>query len=122
MGRTRFGKAGATGKIDLSRAVGTSSDVPVSTVSPVQSMHPRAPRTETWAVMSAKFQTGEVREGVVINLSKTGARIRFHTRASVPSKMIIKCPRYRLHRPARLVWQAGFDIGIQFFDPRVVRS
>ncbi|MEL6829775.1 MAG: PilZ domain-containing protein [Pseudomonadota bacterium] len=122
MGRTRFGKAGAKGKIDLSRAVGTPDDAPQSTLSPVQSKHPRAPRSETWAVLSAKFQTGEVREGVIVNLSKTGARIRFHTRAAVPAKMIIKCPRYRLHRPARLVWQSGFDIGVQFFDPSVVRS
>ena len=122
MGRISFGKAGAKGKVDLSRAVGGAKATQPTSLSPVQSKHPRAPREETWAVMSAKFQTGEVREGVVVNLSKTGARIRFHTRAAVPAKMIIKCPRYRIHRPAKLVWQSGFDIGVQFFDPSVVRS
>ena len=122
MGRISFGKAGAKGKIDLTRAVGDPTEAQPSAVSPVQSKHPRAPRAETWAVVTAKFQTGEIREGVVVNLSKTGARIRFHTRSAVPGKMIIKCPRYRIHRPARLVWQAGFDIGVQFFDPSTVRS
>ncbi|MFN3213921.1 MAG: PilZ domain-containing protein [Henriciella sp.] len=105
-------------KINIERAVSGSAR-PVPVVRPSVNNR-RGPRKGVWCVCAIETRGGEVREGVIVDISKTGARIRFRSRGTLPKVVRIKASRIGLARFARVVWQSEFDAGIEFVpDNRV---
>ena len=74
----------------------------------------RGPRKDLWCVCSVETKGGEIREGVIVDISKTGARIRFRSRGTLPRVVRVKASRLGLKRFARIVWQSAFDAGLEF--------
>lgn len=56
----------------------------------------------------------EVREAVLLDVSDRGVRVRSRSRAAFSEHVLIKVGRIGLHRTGRVVWQTGFDAGIEF--------
>ena len=75
---------------------------------------PRTPRKAIWCVCSVASHGDVVREAIIMDVSKTGARLRFHVRGRLPERVWIKASRIGLNRPARVVWQDLHDAGVQF--------
>lgn len=114
-------------KVNLDRAVGgtvteeekPSRAAPRGARDPAPIVRPetnqrRGPRKDLWCVCSVETKGGEVREGVIVDISKTGARVRFRNRGTLPQVVRIKGPRIGLKRFARVVWQSTFDAGLEF--------
>ena len=105
-------------KIDLERAKSSSSSAPIPVVRPQPANKRRGPRKGIWCVCSIYYEGGEVREGIILDVSKTGARVRFRSRGSLPTIVKIKASRIGLNRFARVVWQSTFDAGLEFIVDR----
>lgn len=104
-------------KVDLKRAANSSAALPIPILRPRVDGR-RAIRKGVWCVCSISFEGGEVREGIILDLSKTGARIRFRSRGTMPPLVRIKATRIGLNRYARVVWQSAFDAGLDFVPNR----
>jgi len=100
-------------KVDLDRAANSSAPVPIPILRPTVDNR-RAPRKGLWCVCSVYSESGAVREGVLLDVSKTGARVRFRNRGSLPKLVKLKASRMGLNRFARVVWQSTFDAGLEF--------
>ena len=59
-----------------------------------------------------------MREGIILDVSKTGVRLRFRSRGTLPTIVKIKASRIGLNRFARVVWQSTFDAGLEFNPDR----
>ncbi len=80
----------------------------------------RVSRKDLWCVCVVETKGGELREGVIIDVSKTGARVRFRSRGKLPRIVRIKASRIGLKRFARVVWQSAFDAGLEFVPDRKI--
>ncbi|MEP1143022.1 MAG: PilZ domain-containing protein [Henriciella sp.] len=100
-------------KIDLERAERTSAPLPIEILRPATDKR-RGPRKGIWCVCSVFTEAGAVREGIILDVSKTGARIRFRNRGTLPNVIKIKASRIGLNRFAKVVWQSTYDAGIEF--------
>lgn len=100
-------------KVDLERAESSSSKLPIPILRPRQENR-RAARKGVWCVCSVYSEGGAVREGIILDVSKSGARIRFRDRGTLPSIVKIKASRIGLNRFARVAWQTTFDAGLEF--------
>ena len=105
-------------KINLDRAK-TSSSAPLPIVRPMID-HRGAPRKGVWCVCQVMTREGAIREGIILDVSKTGARIRFRDRGELPDIVKIKASRIGLHRFARVVWQRSPDAGLEFISGQTV--
>lgn len=103
--------------VDLSRVQTSSVKVPIDRVMdrPARTKRQFA-RTDAWAVCQVILESGAVKEGVLLDFSEGGARVRFRSRSTLPSRMQIKALRHGLNRKAELVWQDVFDVGLRFVD------
>lgn len=102
-------------KIDLARINRTATLKPVSKLLLASSSKmKRAERKPAWCVCTVSARNVALREGVILNVSKTGARVRFSQRGALPETVILKAGRLGLHRRARVVWQDVFDVGLEF--------
>ena len=100
-------------KVDMARAASSSSALPIPILRPRKDNR-RAIRKGVWCVCAVSFEGGELREGIILDISKTGARIRFRSRGTMPPMVRIKATRIGLNRFARVVWQTAFDAGLEF--------
>jgi len=107
-------------KVNIDRAVSKAA-LPVEVMQPLAN-HRRGARKTLWCVCSVETRGGEVREGVIVDVSKTGARIRFRSRGTLPGVVRIKASRIGLSRFARVVWQSDFDAGLEFVADNRVAS
>lgn len=57
---------------------------------------------------------GDVKQGVLLDLNDYGVRVRFRTRASCSERVFVTVARLGLRRLGRVIWQQGFDVGIEF--------
>lgn len=73
-------------------------------------------RVGAYKVASVTFPTGYVRRGVVVDLSATGARMRFSQRGALPDRVRVKIAGIAGDRLAEVVWQEDSDAGIRFVD------
>ena len=69
---------------------------------------------DIWCVCRITLDSGHVREGVLIGLNATHARVRFREKSLLSEKVRIKTQRLRLDIPAKLVWQNDFDAEFAF--------
>lgn len=58
--------------------------------------------------------SGGTRIGVLLDVSASGARVRFRTRGALPNCVGVVAPRLSLKRTATVVWQDTFTAGLQF--------
>lgn len=103
-------------KVDLDRARGSTAKVPIPVLRP-QSEKRRGERKGVWCVCSLYSQDGATWEGIILDVSKSGARIRRRARGTLPRIVKIKASRVGLNRFARVVWQTAFDAGLEFVTP-----
>lgn len=108
-------------KLDLERAANSSSPLPIRVLRPRRENR-RAQRKGVWCVCSVFSQAGAVREGIILDVSETGARIRFRNRGTLPPIVKLKASRIGLNRFSRVVWQTGFDAGLEFISTGSKRS
>lgn len=101
--------------VDLSRISQAASPVASSHLYVASTNdHRKAPRKGAWCVCSVKAINSESREGVILDVSATGARVRFDRRGTLPQQVTIKAGRIGLRRNARVVWQDLYDAGLEF--------
>ena len=105
-------------KIDLELAKSSSSSAPIPVLRPTPTNKRRGPRKGIWCVCSVYFEGGVVREGIILDDSKTGARLRFRSRGTMPTIVKVKASRIGLNRYARVVWQSTYDAGVEFIPDR----
>ncbi|NQY97188.1 MAG: PilZ domain-containing protein [Henriciella sp.] len=103
-------------KVDLDRAQGSSAPVPIPILRP-RAEQRKGERKGVWCVCSIYSEDGATWEAIILDVSKSGARIRRRTRGTLPRIVKIKASRIGLHRFARVVWQTTFDAGLEFIAP-----
>lgn len=73
-----------------------------------------AARKDIWCECVILSDDGPLQAGVIIDISKTGARVRFRGRPRFPDTIRIRAIRLGLNRTANIVWQRDFDVGLAF--------
>lgn len=106
-------------KVKLDRVAGEPAREPDVAPVPLKILRPmtnkrRGDRKDLWCICSVETKGGEVREGVIVDISNSGARIRFRSRGMLPRVVRIKASRIGLKRFARVIWQSAFDAGLEF--------
>ena len=72
---------------------------------------------------SNRTQQQMAREAIILDVSETGARIRFRSKSRLPKTLFLKASRLGLRRYARVIWQDEFDAGIVFVSrPPVISA
>lgn len=104
-------------RADLNRAASSTTPVAIPVLRP-RSEQRKAARKGVWCVCTIYYTGGEQREGIILDVSKTGARIRFRSRGTLPPVVKIKASRIGLNRFARVAWQTTFDAGLEFIANR----
>lgn len=64
------------------------------------------------------FESGQKMRVAIKNLSDSGARIEFFSRADLPDHVWLSEPILKLRRRARVVWQRDHTAGLFFMDER----
>ena len=54
------------------------------------------------------------KKGVAVDMSETGARLRFHSTEGLTEIVQVKIPLAKVDRSARVVWKDGTDVGVQY--------
>ena len=103
-------------KIDLNRAQSSTAPAPIPILRP-QSEKRKGERKGVWCVCTLISEDGATWDAVILDVSKSGARIRRRTRGTLPQIVKIKASRIGLNRFARVVWQTTFDAGLEFIAP-----
>jgi len=104
-------------RIDLTRMRASMASLPARTLAAAKPVYDRAtPRVDTWSVGQVILASGQMRECVLIDLSETGARIRFRTRGMLSGIVNLKASRHQVDRAARVVWKDMYDAGLEFLD------
>ena len=74
----------------------------------------RSDRQNSFLEVYVVTEFGYKRQGVAIDVSETGARLRFHTSESMPPRIRLKIPKMKLDCMADVVWHKGIDVGVRF--------
>lgn len=75
---------------------------------------PRADRQSTWATCVLVWEPKGREEGVCIDISETGARIRFRAKVFLPAEFNFVSSKLGINAPAVFVRQDGYDVSIRF--------
>ena len=75
---------------------------------------PGTDRKATWAICVLTWKPKGRARGICIDVSETGARIRFRNKVVPPQAFQFVSPKLGLNVPARFVRQDGFDVSIEF--------
>lgn len=82
----------------------------------VPAKRPRSERESTWAECELSwFGTSGV-DGILMDLSETGARVRFVHRSAIPRRVRLVAPRLKVDREAEVVRRDDSDVGLRFID------
>ncbi len=76
----------------------------------------RAIRKPTFKQGTLLLPGGDRMSVVVKNISDTGARVDFFTRALLPPYVVLAEPSLRLRRKSSVVWQVDGSAGLHFVD------
>ena len=76
-------------------------------------------RQDTWKVCEIEFPSGFRLSGVLVDLSATGARVRFRTRGNaVPGQVVLNISDTGQTYRCETVWQDQFEAGFRFTESR----
>lgn len=110
-GKTTFGKR----RVSRFSSFTTPPPIPLAAVS--KKSKRLIEREARWCVCyvhTMEFDQEHVREVILLDLSKLGARLRCRSRVRFPESLRLRAPRLGLDLRARTVWQKGFDTGVAF--------
>ena len=111
-----FGKRrNTTARIDIQRAIRMTEAHPGSLAA--QRNKRRSERSPRWAECAVTYPGGYQREGVVLDMSVTGARVRFRTQSSMPQWVLINIAKLNIEQRAEVVWQTDHECGLRFVEP-----
>ncbi|MEO0464900.1 MAG: PilZ domain-containing protein [Pseudomonadota bacterium] len=71
-------------------------------------------REGAYKVVTVTYPSGYIRKGIVVDLSPTGARIRFSQRGELPGRVSMRIEGMGGYRDAETVWQETHDAGVRF--------
>ena len=74
----------------------------------------RSRRANSFLEVTVITAHGYKRQGVAVDVSKTGARLRFHTAERMAGPIRLKIPRLNLDTVADIAWHKGVDVGVRF--------
>ena len=69
---------------------------------------------DTWSVCTIYTDSGSTRDGMLLGISDTHARIRFPDRSLLSGSLRVKASRIGLNRSARVKSQDDFDAILEF--------
>lgn len=75
--------------------------------------HRAADRQGTYKVVSVTYPSGYQRRGVIVDMSKTGLRIRFSQRGELPGQVSLKIEGMAGTHTASTVWQETYEAGLK---------
>jgi hypothetical protein len=103
------------GKSQIDRALNSSKPAPASSPFLSKSAGKRkSPREKVWAACRLIWPPNGHADGVCIDVSNTGARIRFSHKIIVPGRLTLICARLGLNRECEIIRQDGFDAVVRF--------
>jgi len=95
------------------RGVAAQQQIPEQELEPLERR--RAERQNTYAdLLAVSANGGNRKRGIVLDLSETGARIRFEYGDGMVDGMLIKIARYGIIKPANVRWRTRTDVGVEF--------
>ena len=71
---------------------------------------------DVWCVCTIYSDGGSTRDGMLLGISDTHARVRFPDRVSLRGMIRIKASRVGLNRSAQVTWHREFDAGLEFVE------
>lgn len=93
------------------RPADTSQDLPPE---PKTRQSRRSERYSVHRIAHVDYPGGRSRQAVVVDFSSEGARLRFDTPEAIPELIRVRSPLLGIHKAARVVWQRGQDIGVEY--------
>jgi len=100
----------------LAKILGRSSeanvDVEEAPQEPVD--HRGNDRSGAYKVVTVTYPSGYVRKGIVVDLSPSGARLRFSQRGELPDDVELRIEGLSGIRRGQVVWQETHDAGVKF--------
>jgi len=73
-------------------------------------------REDVFADAVIRTTIGQKKQGVVLDVSHCGARLRVVSAESLTERVQIEIPRLQLKRTARVRWRTRTDIGLEYID------
>jgi hypothetical protein len=74
----------------------------------------RAERDDAYVECLVSTGGRHAEKGVIVDISETGARIRFNHRSTLPETVRLKALRLKLDRPAQVIWRDFNEVGLKF--------
>ncbi|MDJ0921166.1 MAG: PilZ domain-containing protein [Henriciella sp.] len=102
-------------KVDLSRMTQPSAMLPPKPLPRLQKVR-QDTRKPVWSECTIILPSGDKRIGILLDVSDSGARVRFRTRGNLPRGVRLVVPRLNLKRAATVVWQDTFTAGLHFLN------
>jgi len=107
-------------KVDVERALAPAPDLSVIVQASTRPHQQRSVRKNVWCVCTLVLNGADLREAVIIDVSKSGARLRFRVRGQLPPVVRIQATRLGLNRMADVVWQDTYNAGLRFLPSSAV--
>lgn len=102
-------------KAQIARALGSSRPVPAHAAQVSRNTEKRkSPRRKIWAPCRLTWMPNGSADGMCVDLSETGALIRFRNKHVVPANLRLFCPRLNVNCDCKVVRQEGLDLSVRF--------
>jgi len=75
-----------------------------------------AMRDDVFADVIVATGIGQKKQGIALDVSHCGARLRFVSTDSLTENIVLEVPRLRLKRRGRVRWKTRTDVGIEYID------
>ena len=102
-------------KSQIERALGSSQPVPAEAAKVSRNIDKRrSPRRKIWAQCRLTWMPNGSADGMCVDVSETGALIRFGNKQVVPALLRLSCPRFNLNCDCEVIRQDGLDVSVRF--------
>lgn len=102
-------------KSQIERALASSRLVPAHAAQASRITDKRkSPRRKIWAPCRLTWMPHGSADGMCVDVSETGALIRFRNKHVVPSHLRLSCPRLNLNCDCEIVRLDGLDVSVRF--------
>ncbi len=108
----KSGKGGAARSLNIERAFSTSVAPKPGPAARPKTWRP--PRENCWYTCTIRLAGGGSMEGIMVDRTDQGARIRFVSHSRLSDTVILRVPRLGWQRKAQVVWQTRGDAGLRF--------
>ena len=102
-------------KSQIERALGSSQPVPAQAALVSRNIDKRKSlRRKIWAPCRLTWMPNGSADGMCVDVSDTGALIRFGNKHVVPARLRLSCPRFNLNCDCEIIRQDGLDVSVRF--------